>query len=925
MFSHRDIRSTVVTKSGGPYRCLLPKLRKLFVAFQDFCLAYLCLSSALALNAAGVEIRPLTAGWQFRAIAAPEHPEVAGWHAAQVPGVVQTDLLAARLIPDPFYGDNESRLQWIGLADWEYQTTFQIDAATLQHEHLDLVFDGLDTFADVFLNDQRLLTADNMFRRWRVSVREVLKPGENTLRIAFHSPVTSMIPKVKTLPYILPSVSTVNEGNEENVATAPYTRKAAYQYGWDWGPRFITIGIWKPVWLEIWDGLRIENFHIQQAKITASVAELSADLEIESSRATTATITIGVDGATGARPKAAATQMVDLDAGTNRISIPFRITAPKLWYPAGYGAQDRYTFAATVKVNKSAVAEAAIKTGLRSVELRRANDPWGKSFTFVVNGAPVFAKGANMIPFDSFPSSVTRDRYREVLQAARAANMNMVREWGGGIYESDDFYDICDELGLMVWQEFMFGGDMVPGGLAFQENVRQEATQQVKRLRDHPSIVLWCGNNEIEAGWQVWADRLAFKESIMPPARERVWQDYVVLFHDLIKSVAEQYSSPTPYWPSSPSADFEAPPNSQDNGDMHYWGVWHALEPIDNYNLQDPRFMSEFGFQSFPEMRTIQSFAAPDQLAIDSTVMMSHQKNHGGNERILTYILREYPEPKDFASFVYASQVQQAEAIKVGAEHLRRNRPRTMGALFWQLNDCWPVASWSSIDYFGRWKALQYYARRFYSDLLVSPYAHDGIVDVYIVSDKMQPVNAQLRTRLLTFDGKMLLDKTREVEISGQSSSSYLSLSTKELPGSPNPESAFLVFDLLVGGRAVSRNEVFFDRMRNLQLPLKPAIQSTISGTAPNYIITLRSPVLARDVSVSFGDLDAQFSDNYFDLIPGEETVIQIKSQATLEQLQHALRTMSLTDAFFAERPSYREHTPFGSATTTPASGANRP
>ena len=876
-------------------------------------------------------MRPLNSGWQFRAITAAEHAEVAGWHAAQVPGVVQTDLLAARLIPDPFYGDNESRLQWIGLADWEYQTTFNIDAATLQHEHLDLIFDGLDTFAEVFLNDQRLLTADNMFRRWRVPARAVLNPGVNTLRIVFHSPVTSMIPKVKALPYILPSVSTVNEGNEENVATAPYTRKAAYQYGWDWGPRFITVGIWKPVWLEIWDGLRIENFHIRQDKISASTAELSAALEIEASRAATATITIRSDQATGAPLKSIATQTVDLVPGTNHISIPFRLTTPKLWYPAGFGAQDRYKFTASIKVNQGIVAEAELKTGLRSIELRRETDQWGKSFMFVVNGIPVFAKGANMIPFDSFPSRVTRQRYREILQAARDANMNMVREWGGGIYESDDFYDICDELGLMVWQEFMFGGDMVPGDLAFQDNAREEATQQVKRLRDHPSIVLWCGNNEIEAGWQVWADRLAFKESITPPERERVWQDYVVLFHDIIKSVVEQYGSPTPYWPSSPSANFEAPPNSQDNGDMHYWGVWHALEPIDNYNLQDPRFMSEFGFQSFPEMRTILSFAPADQLAIDSTAMTSHQKNHGGNERILTYMLREYPEPKDFASFVYVSQVQQAEAIKVGVEHLRRDRPRTMGALFWQLNDCWPVASWSSIDYFGRWKALQYYARRFYSDLLVSPFAHDGIIDVYIVSDKVQPVNALLRTRIISFDGGVILDRTEPFQIAA-GSYKYTNVTVGEILsyeagtlGYDARERTFLVFDLKVDGKVVSRNEVFFDRTRNLELPLKPAIQSTVAGAAPHYTIALHSPVLARDIYVSFGDIDAQFSDNYFDLIPGEEAVIRVKSPATLEQLQHALKIVSLTDAFFPERPSYREHSVFGATTTNPANGSNHP
>ncbi len=779
--------------------------------------------NVIPLHAAEPGLRRLDSGWEFRALNPAGHVEVSAWRAAQVPGVVQTDLLAAHLIPDPFYSDNESRLQWIGLTDWEYRTTFQVDAGTLQHEHVDLIFDGLDTFAEVFLNDQPILAADNMFRRWRLPVKPLLKLGPNTLRVVFRSPVTSMIPRVKALPYILPSVSTVNEGNEENVATAPYTRKAAYQYGWDWGPRFLTIGIWKPVWLETWDGARIENLHIRQRKTTPQIAELSSELEIEASMPMTATLTVDyADLAQEAVPRATSkkrsgqpgadtttvTQTVQLDRGMNHVSVPLRIDSPKLWYPAGYGAQDRYRFSATIESGKAVLASATVNTGLRLVELRRVPDQWGRSFTFVVNGIPVFAKGANVIPFDSFPSRVTPEQHRRILQAARDAHMNMVREWGGGVYESDDFYDICDELGLMVWQEFMFGGDMVPGDLAFQQNVQAEAVRQVKRLRDHPSIVLWCGNNEIEAGWQVWADRLAFKESITPPQRERVWQDYVVLFHDIIKSVVEQYGAPTPYWPSSPSADFEEPPNGQDNGDMHYWGVWHALEPIDNYNLQDPRFMSEFGFQSFPATRTILSFAPADQLAIDSTAMMSHQKNHGGNERILTYMLREYPEPRDFASFIYVSQVQQAEAIKAGAEHLRRNRPRTMGALFWQLNDCWPVASWSSIDYFGRWKALQYYARRFYADLLISPFAHDGTVDVFVVSDKVHATSGDVRMRLLTFDGKTLLDTTQAVQIPAQSSGVYASVTAatlsnweKQMGGFAGPDNTFLVFDLNVDGQ----------------------------------------------------------------------------------------------------------------------------
>ncbi|MGC1601105.1 MAG: hypothetical protein WA757_12680, partial [Candidatus Acidiferrales bacterium] len=749
--------------------------------------------------------RILQAKWEFHAVSNTDNAQLKEWHPAEVPGVVQTDLLHDGLIPDPFYQDNDTRLQWIGLTDWEYRTTFDVDAATLAHDHVDLVFEGLDTYADVYVNEQLVLHSDNMFRHWRVPAKTLLKAGPNTLRIVFHSPIESMIPKVKALPYILPSVTSHMTGNEEDIATAPYTRKAPYQYGWDWGPRYVTEGIWKPIRLETWDALRIENFHIQQQSVTKDFATLNAELEIEASHSAAASVEIDYAELSGA-PSAPIRQSVQLESGINRIGVAVHVANPKLWYPLGVGAQDRYRFSATVRMGRSVVADASLKTGLRSIELRREVTGADTSFAFVVNGIPIFAKGADVIPFDSFPNRVTPEIHRKILESARDAHMNMVREWGGGYYESDDFYDICDELGIMVWQEFIFGGDMVPGGRDFQDNVKQEAIEQVERLRDHPSIVLWCGNNEIETGWVHWDDRKIFKESVSPADREKVWQDYVVLFHGILAGVVARYANPVPYWASSPSANFEAPPDSQNNGDMHYWQVWHQLAPIEMYTQQFPRFMSEYGFQSFPEMRTIRTFAQPGDMDIHSVTMQDHQKNHGGNERILSYMLRWYPEPKDFPSFVYLSQVLQAEAIKVGAEHLRRQRPNTMGSLYWQLNDCWPVASWASIDYFGRWKALQYYARRFYDDVIVSPFAHDGKVDVYVVSDKLQPLTGQVHTRLLDFSGKVLSDKTQDVQVPAQSSAVYFTLDDKDLLANADPKKCFLVFDLAVGGAEVSRN-----------------------------------------------------------------------------------------------------------------------
>ena len=873
---------------------------KSFARFvRSFGLVALALGSTVSGVAAQATSRALEAKWEFRAISKTDRAELQDWHPAHVPGVVQTDLFKDGLIPDPFYQDNDTRLQWIGLTDWEYRTTFQADAATLAHDHVDLVFEGLDTYADVYVNDQVALHGDNMFRRWRVSVKSLLKTGPNTLRIVFHSPIESMIPKVKALPYILPSVTTNNTGNEENVATAPYTRKAGYQYGWDWGPRYVTEGIWQPIRVETWDALRIENFHVQQETITKTDAAVNAEFNIEAGRSTPASLEVTYGPLAGtAFP--AVRQSVQLVPGLNRISVPIHIANPKLWYPNGYGTQDRYQFSAVVRTGKDIAANAALKTGLRSIELRREVTKTGKSFAFIVNGIPVFAKGADVIPFDSFPNRVTPEIHRQILEAARDAHMNMVREWGGGYYESDDFYDICDELGILVWQEFMFGGDMVPGGADFQNSVKQEAIEQVTRLRDHPSIVLWCGNNEIETGWVHWGDRQIFKESVSATDREKVWTDYVVLFHGILSGVVAQYAAPVPYWGSSPSANFENPPDSQTDGDMHYWQVWHALAPIEMYTQQFPRFMSEYGFQSFPEMRTIRTFAKPEDMDIRSATMQDHQKNHGGNERILSYMLRWYPEPKDFESFVYLSQVLQAEAIKVGAEHLRRQMPNTMGSLYWQLNDCWPVASWASIDYYGRWKALQYYSKRFYDDVIVSPFRHDGKVDVYVVSDKLQPLNGTIHTRLLDFSGKVLSEKTQDVQIPAQSSAIYFTADQKELLANADPTKSFLVFDLTVGGQQVSRNLIFFDTMHNLDLPKPVKIETSLDKSNGGYAVTLRSPALARSVFVSFGDLDVKTEDNYFDLLPGEAVTVKLKTPAavTLDQLKSGIQVISLTDAF---------------------------
>jgi beta-mannosidase len=595
-------------------------------------------------------------------------------------------------------------------------------------------------------------------------------------------------------------------------------------------------------------------------------------------------------------------ETVGLHAGRNIIDLPIEIREPKLWYPAGYGDQPLYEFTAEVATvsasNGSSLGIADIKkakAGLRSIVLNRQLDKWGRSFELVVNGIPIFAKGADVIPFDSFPNRVTTADYRRILESARDANMNMIRHWGGGYYETDEFYSICDELGIMVWQDFMFGNDWQPGTYDFKLNIEAEAEDQVRRLRNHPSIVVWCGNNETESAMG-WAPR----PGLPPDVKYQMWQDYLTEFSGILPRVVARLDSETPYWPSSPSADYEAVSPTFHTGDDHIWDVWHGRVPFSTYETHHSRFVTEYGFQSFPEMRTVEAFTEPqDRTGIFTPVMLGHQKNNEGNDIIHNYLLKDYSEPKDFASFLYVSQVLQAEGIKIGAEHFRRSRPETMGSIFWQLNDCWPVASWSSIDYYGRWKALQYYARRFYAPILVSPHVEDGSLKVYIVSDKVKSEPANLRVRLMDFDGKVLLEETRPVDVAPLTSKVYLDWPLQKLAqsGAADTSRVFVVADLSAFGAQISRNLGYLAATKEVHL--KPAaLKVEATGATGSYKIRVTSPVLARSVYLSFGNLDVKVSDNYFDVLPGETAEITVTSAVPLEDVKAQLKVISLTDAF---------------------------
>ncbi len=848
--------------------------------------------------------------WQFRQLKGGQSSED-GWLAATVPGDVHLDLLANRKIPDPFYRDNESKLQWIQDASWEYRVSFAVTPALLSRSNVDLVFDGLDGPAKIYLNGKLVLTGTNSFRIWRVAAKGLLHAGKNELRVEFASPVKAAEEIAAKDPWQA----------KTRTAAKTYLRKPAYEYGWDWGPTFVTSGIWRAVRLEAWEKVRISDFAIRQRDVAKDVARIDAQVEVEADNAATASIAVDYRGhgerLAGKAPSVAV--IASLHPGINLIDVPIEMRQPKLWWPAGYGEQARYDFTAHVLTRtaqgESSSEDRTVTTGLRSIVLDRHPDQWGRSFQFLVNGVPVFAKGADVIPFDSFPNLVKTADYRRILESARDANMNMIRHWGGGYYETDEFYQICDELGIMVWQDFMFGNDWQPGTYDFKLNIEAEAEDQIRRLRNHPSIVIWCGNNETEVALN-WEPRTQLPAQV----KFQMWQDYLTEFSGILARVEARLEPEIPYWPSSPSADYEEINQHYQSGDAHVWDVWHGRVPFSRYEQHNERFITEYGFQSFPEMRTVESFTEPaDRASIFTPVMLAHQKNNEGNAIIHDYLLKDYPEPKDFASFLYASQVLQAEGIKIGAEHFRRSRPEIMGSIFWQLNDCWPVASWSSIDSFGRWKALQYYARRFYAPVLVSPHLEDGSVKVYIVSDKLTTTRADLRLRLMDFNGRVLLDEKRNVSIDPLASKVYLEWPLAKLSqaGAADTSSVFVVADLQAGGatdfamngKLISRNLIYLAPTKEVHL--KPAVlhtevskvssQAQAKGASSLYQISVSSPVLARDVYLSFGAIDATVSDNYFDILPGETVAITATTNATLDQLKAQLKVISLTDAFAAQ------------------------
>lgn len=792
------------------------------------------------------------------------------WLPATVPGTVHQDLLRHWLLPNPFFGLNEEKIQWVENEDWEYKTTFTVTEEQLARDAALMTFEGLDTYASVYLNGSLLLKADNMFVGYSVPVKEVLRKGENRLHVFFRSPIKETLPQRASNGFDYPA-----DNDHSDKRLSVFTRKAPYSYGWDWGIRMVTSGIWRPVTLRFYDRASISDYHVKQLSLTGQQAEVSNDLEINSVSPDKTEAEVVVSCSLKNGEPLVVRRKVALNPGINRVKVPVEIKNPVRWMPNGWGEAVLYDFTAQVVCQGKTVASEHRRIGLRTVRLVQEEDEQGMSYYFEVNGIPLFAKGANFIPADNMLPSMTDERYAALFQDIKAANMNVIRVWGGGTYEDNRFYDLADENGILVWQDFMFACTIYPADPMFLKRVAEEVDYNIKRLRNHACLALWCGNNEILEGLKYWG----WKSRFTPEVYEEFYRNYDKLFRELLPAKVKEWDEGRSYVHSSPYFANWGRPDSWKIGDSHNWGIWYGKKTFESSDTEIGRFISEFGFESFPEMKTIATFASPEDYEIESKVMNAHQKSSQGNDLIRTYMERDFIVPEKFEDFVYVGLVLQGQGMRHGFEAHRRNRPYCMGTLYWQLNDSWPVVSWSSIDYYGNWKALHYQARRAFAPLIVNAIQEDGNLNVYLISDKLEDTGGlTLDMKLTDFSGKKLAQKSVNVKAPANSSVKVFGETLDAWVDETKRNACFLLLALRDrNGREVARDIHYFVPTKELDLP-QTAVRCKLKVADGSCEVTLSSPKLAKDLFVQIPYQGARFTDNFFDLLPGETRKIVVTS-----------------------------------------------
>lgn len=792
------------------------------------------------------------------------------WSDAKVPGTIHQDLLNHNRIPNPFYGMNEEAVQWVENEDWMYRTSFVVTEEQLNRDAAVLELDGLDTYADVFLNGALILRSDNMFVGHKVPVKSVLRKGENRLLIRFRSAVKEALPQWETNGFDYPA-----DNDHSSKRVSIYTRKAPYSYGWDWGIRLATCGIWRPVRLVFSDVARIEDYYVHQASVSASKADVDNRLEITNVTSQPVSALLKVAYHYTANDTKEVQKQIELRPGENTVSLPVMIDNPHLWMPNGWGEPSLYKFTASVSVDGVEVASQERQVGLRSIRVVMEDDEHGKSFYFEVNGHPMFAKGANFIPDDALLPNVTPERYKRILEDVKAANMNMLRVWGGGIYEDDKFYYEADRNGILIWQDFLFACTTYPHDPLFLKRVEAEAEYNIKRLRGHASLAMWCGNNEIYEGVRYWG----WKNKYTAEAFAEMNRGYDVLFRQLLPDMVKRFDSDRFYMHGSPYEANWGRPESWKIADSHNWGTWYGRKPFESFDSEIPRFMSEYGFQAFPEMKTIRTFAEEKDFELESPVMNAHQKATIGNALIKQTMGLYYKVPAKFEDLVYVGLVLQGHGMRHGIEAHRRNRPYCMGSLFWQLNDSWPVVSWSSIDYYGNWKAMQYQSQRAFAPVLINAIKEGDDLCVYLISDELQDRDdVRLTVELMDFDGKSHGKWTQNGKLTANTSMLFLKKRVDEFLSKQDAATSFLRFTLKAKNGVALADEVFyFAYPKDQKLP-EARIETSVKKRGEAIEMTLKTDKLARDIFIEVPVQGVRFSDNFFDLLPGQRKKITITS-----------------------------------------------
>ncbi len=816
------------------------------------------------------------------------------WHAATVPGCNFTDLLANGLIDDPFYRDNENSLQWIEQQDWHYRKSFWLEQSWLTESQqagqgIELVAEGLDTFCDIYLNGQQIGSSRNMFVGQRIQCQSVLKAGENLLELRFFSPIQQTLPAYQAAGFTYPA-----ENDKSTEKLSVYCRKAPCHFGWDWGPRFVSSGVWRPIYLQRLDSVRITDAHFVQHSLSAAEARFSFDLQLQ--LLATQKLTVLVECLQAPELN----QSIELQAeGANLQQwLDFTLARPQLWWPNGLGEAFLYDFRFTLLVAGRTVDSRSEVIGLRTVELVNQPDEMGLSFFLKVNGVPVFMKGANYIPGDSFIHRMTPERHQADFAAVVAANMNMLRVWGGGVYQDDEFYRLADQHGILIWQDFMFACSLYPADPAFLDNVRAEAHYNIKRLRNHPCLALWCGNNEVDMAikhWQ-WPEKFGYSDQLY----QRLKQDYVRLFDQCLPDAVKQLDAERFYLRSSPIGFWEE--DADHLGNHHFWGVWHGEQPFSEYKSRIPRFMTEYGFQSFPTDSSMARFTLPQDWQLSSQVLKVHQKHPRGNALIRSYMQQEYRDPQDFSALLYLSQVQQAEGLKQAFEAHRSAMPFCMGTLYWQLNDTWPAASWSGIDYYGRWKALHYQAKRSFKTELLVLDEQSGQITVRLISDRLHSLQALLQLELWSFHGDLLWQQKQQIQTPVNASVLVAQLDKAGLLTGKNVEELVLQVRLTDKEQGLLADNLYYFVPAKQQKLQAPKLEFKVQAADALLSLQLCSNTLMRQCCIEVDGVSGNFSDNFFDLLAGQPKQIQLLlpglSQSEVRSVAQTLRCRSLYDSY---------------------------